>query len=195
MKKIILTLLVLIVFFASSCNQEPIDIEQDSDEPTPELDENTSEGAGETFLAYCWTYPPLFLADENPSTPNTVTNGKYFPTDTGEFYMEYTAYEGSSYWVIYTIVANSGSSTAEGDPAYYQLWLNASGPKYYRYNYSIGETSASQDLGIINSEFPISAYESSEVLKKSSDTTGYETITSGDLTINIKYKRIDLSMK
>jgi len=47
---------------------------------------------GETFLAYSWTSLPLYIYDENPSTPSTITNEEYFRTNEGRYYFEYTAW-------------------------------------------------------------------------------------------------------
>jgi len=89
---------------------------------------------GETFLAYSWTSLPLYIYDENPSTPSTITNEEYFRTNEGRYYFEYTAWDGSDWWGTYTITANPGELFTNGAPTYFEIALYSFGPSLYKWS-------------------------------------------------------------
>jgi hypothetical protein len=108
---------------------------------------------GEAFLAYSWVSAPLSLYDENPSVPATVSNGEYVKTSEGSFYMEYTAWDGSGWWMTYTITANPGQPMfQDGEDAYFEISLYSFGPSFYEWSYprecaSAGEGEDSETAG------------------------------------------------
>jgi hypothetical protein len=96
-----------------------------------------SGSPGDTYLKYYWNTAPLYLYDANPSTPQLVTNDSYFMTKTGTFYMDYTAWDGSSWWMDYTIEANPGSPFFQnGAAAYFEIDLFYFGPGFYEWSYA-----------------------------------------------------------
>ena len=90
---------------------------------------------GNARLKYSWLYKPLYLYDENPSTPSTVFNDEYFDTDPGTFYMEYTAWDGSGWWMYYTITVNEGLLFfIPGDDLWFEITLYSSGPTLWKWS-------------------------------------------------------------
>jgi len=61
---------------------------------------------GEAYLKYSWVGLPTYFYDSNPSTPQTVTNGVYFHTNPGSYYMEYKAFDNSRWYMNYQITIN-----------------------------------------------------------------------------------------
>ncbi|MFO7730644.1 MAG: hypothetical protein R6V86_07760 [Spirochaetia bacterium] len=100
---------------------------------------------GEAFLAYSWASAPLSLYDDNPSVPDTVTNGEYVKTGEGSFYMEYTAWDGSGWWMTYTITAKPGEAMfQDGADAYFEISLYSFGPSFYEWSYPRELTAAGE---------------------------------------------------
>jgi len=94
---------------------------------------------GEAFLAYSWVTAPLSLYDENPAVPATVSNGEYVESDEGSYYMEYTAWDGSGWWMTYTITAQPGEPMfQDGADAYFEISLYSFGPSFYEWSYPRG---------------------------------------------------------
>ena len=99
---------------------------------------------GQPYLAYCWVWLPQYIYDENPSVPSTITNGDYFTTDPGTYYMEYIAWDGSAWWMEYTITVNEGGAFfAPGTDSYFEVWLFSSGPSFYEWDSARNKTSRS----------------------------------------------------
>src|SRR6056297_2336768 len=91
---------------------------------------------GEAYLAYSWVTAPLSLYDENPAVPATMSNGEYVESDEGSYYMEYTAWDGSGWWMTYTITAQPGEPMfQEGADAYFEISLYSFGPSFYEWSY------------------------------------------------------------
>ncbi len=101
---------------------------------------------GDTYLAFSWGTKPLRLYDENPSIPDTIYNNQYYETNEGSFYMEYTAWDGSAWWMRYSITANSGTITGDGGPAYFDISLYYFGPTIYKWSYPRQISPNSQQL-------------------------------------------------
>jgi hypothetical protein len=120
-------------------------------------------GVGDTYLAYSWVGTPLVLYDENPSLPDTIVNGEYYPTEEGGFYMEYTAWDGSAYWAYYTITANPGELFSDGTPTYFEIGLYSDGPSLYEWSYPRN-------------------FETTEEKQE-----GYEKLTINGITIELNY--------
>ncbi|MDC7245993.1 MAG: hypothetical protein PQJ47_08820 [Sphaerochaetaceae bacterium] len=120
---------------------------------------------GDTYLAFSWVSKPLYFYDDNPSIPDTVYNGTYYRTDEGSFYMEYTAWDGTRWWMVYSISADSGSLLSSGDPAYFKISLYSFGPSVYKYSYPRQQVSDNSDP----------------------ERPAVERITSGDYTLTIEY--------
>lgn len=142
MRKFLVIISVVLLIFASGCMMG---------------------GDGDTYLAYSWVGTPLDLYDENSSIPDTIVNGEYYQTEEGEFYMEYTAWDGSAYWAYYTITANPGELFSDGAPIYFEIGLYYDGPSLYEWSYprSIEPTEKSQE--------------------------GYEKLTTNGITIELNY--------
>lgn len=90
--------------------------------------------SGESYQKYWWSGSLGYFYDTNPSTPDTVFNDVYFPTKSGNFYMEYKAFDGSGWYMYYTITVDEGSFLSAGDDAWFELGLYASGPVLYRWD-------------------------------------------------------------
>src|SRR6056297_1022916 len=91
---------------------------------------------GEAYLAYSWVTAPLSLYDENPAVPATMSNGEYVESDEGSYYMEYTAWDGSGWWMTYTITAKPGEPMfQDGADAYLEMSLYSFGPSFYEWSY------------------------------------------------------------
>jgi len=100
---------------------------------------------GEAFLAYSWVTAPLSLYDENPAVPATVSNGEYVKTGEGSYYMEYTAWDGSGWWMTYTITAHPGEPLfQDGADAYFEISLYSFGPSFYEWSYPRGLATTSE---------------------------------------------------
>ena len=100
---------------------------------------------GEAFLAYSWVTAPLSLYDENPAVPATVSNGEYVESDEGSYYMEYTAWDGSGWWMTYTITAQPGEPMfQDGADAYFEISLYSFGPSFYEWSYPRGLATTSE---------------------------------------------------
>ncbi len=88
---------------------------------------------GDVYLKYTWASAPQSFYDENPSTPLTVYNDVYFFTFPGTYYMDYIAWDGSGYWMIYTLTANPGEAFfTNGEDALFEIYLSSSGPGFYK---------------------------------------------------------------
>lgn len=92
---------------------------------------------GSAYLAYSWVSTPLYLYDENPSTPSTVFNGTYFESGPGTYYMEYIAWNSSAWWMIYKIEIEEGNAFwKDGDDLYFEMTLYSTGPTLWRWSIS-----------------------------------------------------------
>ncbi len=134
---------------------------------------------GDVYVGYSWTSAPLYLYDENPSVPATVSNGAYYTTNEGDYYMEYTAWDSSSWWMVYSIIANEGEAFFKnGEPAYFEIALYSFGPSIYRWNDARGITSAEANP------------ESGEPEPYAGrGDSGTETVVCGDYTMRMEYGR------
>lgn len=147
MRKFLATISVVLLIFATSCM----------------MGED-----GDTYLAYSWTSLPLYLYDDNPSIPDVITNGEYYRTQEGVFYMEYTAWDGSDWSATYTITANPGEMFSNGAPSYFEISLNSFGPSLYEWSY------------------PRSTESQTERPKE-----GFEKLTLNGYTIELEYQAND----
>jgi len=88
---------------------------------------------GIAYQKYYWGGAPLYFFDTNPYTPSTVYNDEYFYTGAGSYYMEYIAWNGSKWYLYYTIEIDKGKILRDGDDFYYEIDLYSTGPSLYRY--------------------------------------------------------------
>ncbi len=88
---------------------------------------------GRTYQKYYWAYSPKYIYDTNPYTPSIIYNDEYFAAGEGSYYMEYTAWDGSSWYMYYSIEVDKGFLFDRGDDFYYEIDLYAAGPTLYRY--------------------------------------------------------------
>lgn len=138
---------------------------------------------GETYLTYTWTSSPLYLYDDNPSIPSTVYNGTYYQTEEGSFYMEYTAWDGSGWWMVYTITANPGELFfVDGMPAYFEIFLASFGPTMYDW----GEYRSIENQSPNNSSVDTVAQDEPPTPEGRTDH-GTETIVRGGYTMTIEW--------
>ena len=143
---------------------------------------------GDTYLAYSWTSLPLSWYDENPSIPSTIYNGTYYATNEGRFYMEYTAWDNSSWWMYYTISANPAQFFADGEPAYFEIALYSFGPSLYKWNYARGVEPKSDSVELHSedtSQFVVKTQ--GGAFRKTFLHHGFETMTVGDTTIELEF--------
>jgi hypothetical protein len=84
---------------------------------------------GNAYQKYRWDESLRRIYDSNPSTPETVYNNEYFPTNPGSYYMEYTTITNKSWYMYYTIEINEGKPFFDdGDDIWYELRLYSTGP-------------------------------------------------------------------
>jgi len=88
---------------------------------------------GHSYQKYYWVYEPLYIYDTNPYTPNTIYNDEYYYVEAGSYYMEYDAWDGSGWYMYYTIKEDKGILFDDGDDYFYEIDLYSSGPSLYRY--------------------------------------------------------------
>jgi hypothetical protein len=90
---------------------------------------------GDLYLAYSWLSAPQYFYDENPAIPSVFYNGTYYESEEGTYYMEYIAWDGSGWWMNYTLTANPGDLFfVKGAPAYCEIWLYWFGPSLYNWS-------------------------------------------------------------
>lgn len=146
---------------------------------------------GQPYLKYYWIGTPLAFSDSNPSTPYTVYNNVYFPTDTGTFYMQYIAWDGSGWWMYYSITSNPGKMFwVPGDDSWFEIDLFSSGPSIYEWplEMSVEEAhySTSGDISsaiVINHEVVVP-----DVLQEP-EPLYVQSITKGNYTLEIRCGR------
>ncbi len=146
---------------------------------------------GDVYLAYSWTSMPLYLYDENPSIPATVYNGTYYQTSEGSYYMEYTAWDDSSWWMIYTITANPGEAFfQDGLPAYFEIALYSFGPSIYQWSEprGAGEDQSGEPAETNGSA---SGSDSEPASPAGHSDSGTETIVRGGYTLTIEWGRTE----
>jgi len=91
---------------------------------------------GNAYQKYYWAGAPLYFYDTNPYTPDIVYNDEYFYTGPGSYYMEYDAWDGSGWYMYYTIYIEEGKFLEDGDDIWYEIFLSSSGPDIYGYSYA-----------------------------------------------------------
>lgn len=86
---------------------------------------------GQAYLKYWWSGDLQYFYDSNPSTPAIIYSDVYFPTGSGSFYLEYTAWDGTSWWMTYTIDDPPMGFFGPGTNWYYEIDLFSFGPDFY----------------------------------------------------------------
>jgi hypothetical protein len=90
---------------------------------------------GSAYQKYWWAGSLGYIYDTNPSTPNTIYNDVYFPTNSGSYYMEYQAFDGSEWYMYYTITTKSGAMfNTSGDDSWFEIGLYYTGPVLYEWD-------------------------------------------------------------
>lgn len=147
---------------------------------------------GQSYQKYFWIGAPLYFYDTNPYTPHTIYNDEYFMVDQGTYYMEYDAWDGSGWYLYYTIEKDNGNIFDKGDDLYYEIDLFASGP----------ELSIVQNTKSISKEIGNSAVKSARAQKEiankgrssgmiASPIIGKKELRHGNTIIKIEYGRIN----
>ncbi len=148
---------------------------------------------GDVYLAYSWVSMPLYLYDENPSTPSTIHNGDYFSSNPGTYYMEYVAWDNSGWWMKYTLTANPGEMFfVDGADAKFEIALYSFGPSIYKWS-NMADTNnvANSARGVLPShgkslarnERKLGPAAESESIRMSSQSSGYTlNISAGRLS-------------
>ncbi len=137
---------------------------------------------GSSYLKYTWVTTPTEFYDDNPSTPSTIYNDTYFPTDGGTYLGGYTTTGPSSYQYTYTISVNAGEPFfQEGDDLWYEIYLGTSGPTLYE---SDTERSVT---GSINPNFSLAAPDSKTM---NAEPSGYEIRETAFGTISLTWWKI-----
>jgi hypothetical protein len=147
---------------------------------------------GEASLKYWWTGTLYAISDTNPSTPATIYNNQYFKTNTGTFRTEYVSWDGSGWWINYTITVNEGEPFFEaGADTWYEIALYSYGPVLYEWDYArsiISNERAEETLTaapfLPKSKEPISEG------KVIGEILGTDEIVSAKGSIRIEYGRI-----
>lgn len=146
---------------------------------------------GNIFLKYSWVSTPLYLYDENPSIPATVYNGVYFQSSPGTYYMEYTAWDGSDWWMTYTLSAHPGTSFfVDGEDAKFEIALYSFGPDIYQWQSVVAarETTYIRNSRQSAGEDPMDLEVSPSIAPTDNVVTTAET-TRGNSTLRIEYGR------
>jgi hypothetical protein len=141
---------------------------------------------GDVYLKYSWVSVPLYFYDENPSTPSIVYNDQYFYTEPGSYYMEYTAWDGSDWWGIYTLTENSGKAFfVNGEDALFEIALYSSGPSIYKWQSIVGQPDV---MSIKNAHKDDKNFGNSTASTISKDTLiSTQEITNGEVTLTIEF--------
>ncbi len=146
---------------------------------------------GDTYLKYYWVATPLYLSDTNPSTPSYVQNNTYFSTETGDFYVEYQAWDTSWWWMDYTISADPGSPILEPGPdSWFEIDLFANGPTLYHHTWALS-AEQSRAGSLTRGLGPASATNSEPSASKAPlGESLTQSITSGGYTLTLRYGRL-----
>lgn len=92
---------------------------------------------GTSYVAYSWVGSLQYIYSEDPAFGSIVYNGEYEVASAGTYYMEYIAWDGSGYWVEYTITVEEGEEAGlftdgeDGDDLYFDIFLASYGPQIY----------------------------------------------------------------
>lgn len=146
---------------------------------------------GPVMLAYSWVETPFYLYDSNPSTPSTVYNGVYFPTEPGSYYMEYQAWDASFWSISYSLEAHSGEMFLQnGAEADFEIALYAIGPSIYQWR-GLSGTDVSDATG---SAGPApSVTQGARKTDQSTDATGFAvksfSVEKGGYTLSVVVRR------
>lgn len=147
---------------------------------------------GEAYLKYWWTGKLYYISDTNPSTPATIYNDQYFKTNTGTFRTEYVSWDGSGWWINYTITVNEGEPFFEaGADTWYEIALYSYGPVLYEWDYARSIISNEREEETLTAApfLPKSKEPISEG-KVIGEILGTDEIVSAKGSIRIEYGRI-----
>jgi hypothetical protein len=90
---------------------------------------------GKAYQKYWWAGSLGYFYDTNPSTPYTIYNNVYFSTNAGNYYLEYRAFDGSAWYMYYTITINKGGPLfIPGDDVWFEIDLYSFGPSLYKWD-------------------------------------------------------------
>jgi hypothetical protein len=102
---------------------------------------------GRSYQKYWWGSSLSYIYDTNPSIPDNIFKDEYYRTEAGTYYMEYQVFNGSWYYMYYTITVDRGDfPMSPGDDSWYELDLNSWGPSLY-----VHAQTAARDLAAGNS--------------------------------------------
>ena len=91
--------------------------------------------SGEAYQKYWWAGSLGYIQDTNPSTPETIYNDVYFSTQPGSYYVQYQAFDGSEWYLYYTITVEPGGLFLEPGPDnWFEIGLYSTGPVLYEWN-------------------------------------------------------------
>ena len=82
-------------------------------------------------LKYWWTGELKYIYDTNPSTPSIIYCDVYFETQPGDYYLEYTSWDNSNWWMTYTLDPAPKGFLSAGPNLYYEIGLYSTGPVLY----------------------------------------------------------------
>ncbi len=101
---------------------------------------------GNAYQKYWWPGNLQYIYDTNPATPSIVCNDEYFPTEPGQYYMEYVSWDGYGWYLYYTISVNEGEfMESPGDDSWFEIFLFSYGPSLYEWNSSRAAGVATSD--------------------------------------------------
>ncbi len=144
---------------------------------------------GAVYLSYSWVSLPQHIYDENPATPATIYNGEYFPSAPGSYYMEYIAWDGSGWWMEYTLTAvDGGLFGAAGDESYFEITLYSTGPTLWRWNTARSLDAAEADnTADTSAGMPVIIAGDVSGREPLPDIIGRESRRSGSCTLDIRF--------
>jgi hypothetical protein len=148
---------------------------------------------GEAYQQYWWSAMPTRLYDTNPSTPSTVVNDVYFPTNSGSFYMEYTtAITNVNYYLYYTITTEeSNFFLSPGDDSWFEICLFSTGPSLYKWPSPLSVIVNEPNLGDATSSGSISITdERISTGKRLGEVLGTETREYPNGSIKLEWGKI-----
>ena len=91
---------------------------------------------GQTFVAIDWVYAPQAL--NFPEFPAIVVTGDYVEHQTGSYFAEYIAWDGTYWNASYNVVVEGGAPAPllgvgdHGDDYFFSIWLYSFGPSMYQ---------------------------------------------------------------
>jgi hypothetical protein len=159
---------------------------------------------GDAYIAYSWAVGPITFYTEDPSFGSTIYNGQYENATVGSWYFEYSAWDGSGWYGVYTVYVNDGGFLVDGEDIYFELACYSTGPSFYEWSPEWAYRSAGPERSKGDDEeakaaelgLPVNASPSVESApaRSFSHDGSYDrrqVVDQGNYTIILEYSRVD----